>query len=442
MKQKPMILYALGNLPASMLLLAVATWLMRLYCPTEDEKERELLLSPATYGTISSVCMVIAAVADFVVGFLSDRCSSRMGRRKPFIVFGLPFLALSFLLVWFPPVEHISLANIVWLAGTLGVLFVSFTVVVNPYLALMPEVWQDERERIRVSVFMAVSGTLAQVVAFALFGVAISTLSSGVSFLGVFLADGYKFAAVIGFFITVLSFLPTLIFISERPHSKEKEVPFGLFEAGRATLTNKAFLPYLGASAALYAAQFLIEAVLPYLVVTRVVEDESKADMVASLILLGLVVLTAFLYPVADALSRKYKKKDMFLFCLMSFAVLLPFTTLAGSIPFIPPIAHVILGCLLISPALAIGLVIPRAILAEVMDYDTTITGYRREAMYNGMEGLFQKIASGIVPLIQGLLFSAFGYSKAEPYGIVACGFAAGFLSLLGYLSFKRYPLG
>lgn len=436
-----MLAYSVGCLPAGILLLAVSTWLMRLYCPTPDEKERNLLIDPAVFGIVSSVVMFIAALTDLVVGYMSDRTRSRSGRRQPYIRFGTPVLALSFLLLWYPPSDSPTLANFLWLTTMLGLLHVFFTVVVNPYLALMPEVWQEDRARVRVSVWMAVFNTLAQIVAFALFGVLISEFGGGVIVAGIAFEDGYKLAAAIVFIITLLSFLPTILWIKETPHSQEKEVPFNLFRAALETFKNPAFPPYIAGAALLYSAQFLITAVLPYLVVTQVVEDESRGDMVASVILLGLVKVTAFLFPLADRLSSRYRKKDLFLFSLASFAVVLPLVTLTGLIPPIPPLVHVAVSCTLIAPGLAIALVVPRAILAEVMDYDTRRTGFRREAMYNGMEGLLQKVAGGLAPLIQGLLFSNFGYSRTEPWGIVMCGFAGGGMALLGFLAFRKYPL-
>ncbi len=438
---KPMIAYAVGSLPAGILLLAVATWLMRLYCPTKDEEGRVLLVTPFWFGVVSSGVMFVAAMTDLLVGYFSDRTRSRWGRRQPYIRFGTPVLAASFLLLWFPPVRALSDVNLVWLLGMLGLLHVSFTVVVNPYLALMPEVWRSDADRVRVSVWMALFNTVAQVVAFAAFGVLISAFADGGDILGIRIPDGFKVAAILTFFLTLLGFLPTILWVRETPHTVAKEVPFGLWSAVCHTLRNPAFLPYIGAGAMLYAAQFLITAALPYLVVTQVVEDESQGDMVASLLLLGLVVVTAFLFPLADRLARRYRKKDLFMACLGSFAVVLPLVTLSGQVPGVPAMAQVVASCLLIAPGLAIGLVIPRAILADVMDHDAERTGFRREAMYNGMEGLLQKVAGGLAPLIQGSLFAAFGYSRAEPWGIVACGLAGGVMAVLGMLAFRFYPL-
>lgn len=438
---KPMIAYAVGSLPAGILLLAVATWLMRLYCPTEDEAGRVLLVSPMAFGVVSSGVMFVAAVTDLLVGYWSDRTRSRWGRRQPYIRFGTPVLAMSFLLLWFPPIADLSYANIVWLIAMLGLLHVSFTVVVNPYLALMPEVWRTDAARVRVSVWMAVFNTVAQVVAFAVFGVLISSFADGGWLLGVEVPDGFKVAAAFTFLLTLIGFLPTILWVRETPHSADKEVPFGLWAAALQTLRNPAFLPYIGAGAMLYAAQFLITAALPYLVVTQVVEDEGSGDMVASLLLLGLVVVTAFLFPLADRLARRFRKKDLFMASLGSFAVVLPLVTLSGQVPGVPATVQAVVSCLLIAPGLAIGLVIPRAILADVMDHDEHRTGFRREAMYNGMEGLLQKVAGGLAPLIQGTLFATFGYSRAEPWGIVACGVAGGALALLGMVIFRYYPL-
>ncbi len=438
---KPMIAYAAGSLPAGILLLAVTTWLMRLYCPTEDEEGRVLLVNPLWFGVVSWGVMFVAAVTDLLVGYWSDRMRSRWGRRQPFLRVGTPVLAASFLMLWFPPVQGLSGLNLAWLVVMLGLLHVSFTVVVNPYLALMPEIWRTDEGRVRVSVWMAVFNTVAQVVAFAGFGVLISSFSGGGEVLGVRIPDGFKVAAALTFVLTLVGFSPTMLWIRETPHTADKEVPFGLWSAALHTLRNPAFLPYIGAGAMLYAAQFLITAALPYLVVTQVVEDETQGDLVASLLLLGLVVVTAFLFPLADRLARRFHKKDLFMASLGSFAVVLPLVTLSGQVPGVPAVVQVVVSCLLIAPGLAIGLVIPRAILADVMDHDAQRTGFRREAMYNGMEGLLQKVAGGLAPLLQGALFAAYGYSRAEPWGIVACGVAGGVLAVLGMLAFRFYPL-
>ena len=133
-----MIAYSAGNLPVGMLLLVASTWLMRLYCPSADEVGRITIVDPKVFGIVAAVVMIVAAFTDVLVGYWSDHHRGPHGRRQPYMRWGLPFLALSFLLLWFPPGGERALVNVVWLTAMLGTLHVSFTVVFNPYLALMP----------------------------------------------------------------------------------------------------------------------------------------------------------------------------------------------------------------------------------------------------------------------------------------------------------------
>jgi Na+/melibiose symporter-like transporter len=144
---------------------------------------------------------------------------------------------------------------------------------------------------------------------------------------------------------------------------------------------------------------------------------------------------------VVDRVAARVRKTRLYMASLVVFAVMVPLATLAGSLPGVPAMAHLIAVLVVLAPALAIGFVIPRAILADVMDHDTERTGYRREAMYNGMEGLTQKIAGGLAMAFQGVLFSEFGFSKEHSLGIVLTGVAAGVLSVIGIIAFTRYPL-
>lgn len=446
----PMVAYGAANFPVGFLLLAVGIWLMRVYCPNEEG--RVALVSPLVFGAVSFGVMLVAGFTDFLVGFWSDRCKHPSGRRVPFMRWGLAFMAVAFLLVWFPADAtgdtvwwigeswgvHV---NGVWLAAMLGTLHVSFTVVVNPYLALMPEVWQNDHNRVRVSAWMTVFNAFSQIFAFAGFGAASFLLAGGGEVLGIQWADGFKLAGTIGAILTLVLFLPTLFWVKEPPHSAAKDVPFSLWQATLETLRNPAFLPYIISGSLLAASYQLIEAALPYISNTALVEDPKDGDLVAGVILVGLAILTALFAPLADVLARKYRKTTLYLASLLWFAALLPLVSLVGHVPGVPARLHMIVVCVLLAPGMAMGLIIPRTILADVMDHDIQRTGFRREAMYNGMEGLLQKIAMGLVMLALGALFHVFGYSEESPLGIILSGVAASAFAVLGFVAFLFYPL-
>jgi GPH family glycoside/pentoside/hexuronide:cation symporter len=113
----------------------------------------------------------------------------------------------------------------------------------------------------------------------------------------------------------------------------------------------------------------------------------------------------------------------------------------ADMIPGISPLIYMSVIIVLMAPFVSIFLLVPRTLLADIMDYDAKITGYRREAMYNGMEGLVTKIAQGLAPLIMGGLFTWFGNTAQNPLGIKLCAVSAGGLAIISFIAFMFYPL-
>ena len=79
--------------------------------------------------------------------------------------------------------------------------------------------------------------------------------------------------------------------------------------------------------------------------------------------------------------------------------------------------------------------------IADLVDYDEKVTGSRREAMYFGMQGLMLKFAIALSALFFGFLLRTFGYSSAEPLGILLLGPVAGVFVLVGLSIFSKYPI-
>ena len=126
---------------------------------------------------------------------------------------------------------------------------------------------------------------------------------------------------------------------------------------------------------------------------------------------------------------------------LVMFLILLPLIYLFGDsrIPLKPEFfAYIVIA--LIGIPLASLFIVPNALVADLTDYDEKMTGLRREAIYFGSQGLFQKITLGLSQLLMTLLFSHFGYSIAHPLGIKLTGFVGGFFALTGIIAFLFFP--
>lgn len=90
------------------------------------------------WGRISGVGAIEAMIGPALFGYLSDRCLSRFGRRRPFIALGAGITALALL--------FLGSADRLWMyfAGYLA-LQISDDVATGPYAALVPDLVPEER---------------------------------------------------------------------------------------------------------------------------------------------------------------------------------------------------------------------------------------------------------------------------------------------------------
>ncbi|MGL4368621.1 MAG: MFS transporter, partial [Spirochaetota bacterium] len=117
-------------------------------------------IAPALAGIIFAVAKIWDAVADYVFGRISDRTNHRLGRRRPFIIYGCIPLGLSFIFLWFVPFQGSAFdpSRLEWMRfGYYMIVYLifetAFAAVSIPYGSLMPEMTQNYDERSVLSGF-------------------------------------------------------------------------------------------------------------------------------------------------------------------------------------------------------------------------------------------------------------------------------------------------
>jgi Na+/melibiose symporter-like transporter len=113
-------------------------------------------LPNAAIGLLAQDRPPLAGASQVVVGALSDRTRSRLGRRRPYILAGIPLTALAlFLLATRPPL---------WVAiALLVVMTTSLAIAYGPYLALLPDMVPSQL-RGRVGAVHAAGNMVGQVI--------------------------------------------------------------------------------------------------------------------------------------------------------------------------------------------------------------------------------------------------------------------------------------
>ena len=103
----------------------------------------------------------------------SDRCTSKNGRRIPFLKGASLPLALSTVLVFWSPVNENSWINAAFLFGMILAYYLSITAYCTPYNALIPELGHTQQERLNISTiisFTFIAGTAVAYLAPAIWG--------------------------------------------------------------------------------------------------------------------------------------------------------------------------------------------------------------------------------------------------------------------------------
>jgi maltose/moltooligosaccharide transporter len=221
-------------------------------------------------GLLASTRSLEGAVIQPVVGALSDRTWTPLGRRRPFMLLAVPLSAAFF-------IAGAHAQTLLVLAGVIVMFSIFFNIAVDPYVALLADVTPLE-QRGWVS-GLAVGVQLASSVAFLVLLVA-ATGSGGV--------PGWTYVAVA--VLLMAGFGVTICGIAERRHSlppPRQRMPVAVWCAS--VLQHRQAVRFLGT---LFVYQFGLNAITPYLVLF-VIEDIHQTEQVAFALSAGLLVTTA-----------------------------------------------------------------------------------------------------------------------------------------------------
>ena len=154
-------LFAAGQFGWSLLSGLISNWLVYFYQPDEASiAQGQTLFIPqglvvfgifTVIGGITAFGRLFDAFTDPCIASLSDRCTSKKGRRIPFLKWASLPLAVSTVLVFWSPVNRNSVVNAVFLFVMVIMYYLSITAYCTPYNALLPELGHNQQERLNIS---------------------------------------------------------------------------------------------------------------------------------------------------------------------------------------------------------------------------------------------------------------------------------------------------
>jgi glycoside/pentoside/hexuronide:cation symporter, GPH family len=344
------------------------------------------------------------------------------------MLFGTVPMTIFFILMYYPPVRqsaHGTPINAVWFAFTCGAFLFLYTLVVAPYLSLIPEIARTSDDRVKLSSWHAGATIIGLV-----FGAVVSGILVG--------KFGIRGMAITLGLFSLATIIITALSVKERPPEEEKIVRVPFWKAVIPPLKNPHFLIYAVSISSFWLGYKVLQSSIIYVCTNILCVNE---DYVGA-IMAGMLVVLLVSLPFVFFLYSRFGKKKLFLTGMILMVVLSPLQGLvlmAGK--FMNPVTYYHIVIALMGFPIALMMVIYNAVLSDVIDYDEKVTGFRREAMYYGMEGLFTKVARGIGSSLSALLFAIFGLEAGHVAGLLWAGPFCALFALVGVFVFSRYML-
>lgn len=432
-------------------------WGTYFYSATEGGA-RTIYVPIGLVGVMFIIATVWDALTSPVVGTWSDRTQSRVGkwrifrirgRRRPFIFWGSILMVFSFVGAWYPPVDGTSTWNFLFGTFMLCAHWLVFTITTIPLLALQPEVARSTEARVKLGIWVAVGSVLGLALANVLSGVLLGVVDpapivSGVDDAGevrtVASPEAYRRLALYYALGSVVLFQFLVWTVRERFDGDAKQAGWeGLAREARDVTRNRPFLVYFAAFLLFSCGLLASQRALPYWVEIGLGGNEAMLTL-----LLGPYVIACLLtYPFIPWLQRRLGVKWTVFLSLLILTTSLPWMYSIG-ISDASTEMKTIYGALLFAYAgvgQGIMYVMMTPLLGEIIDYDETYSGERREALYNGLSGVAWKASMAGSILIATQSMAHFGNSADEPLGVYLVGPLAGLCGLLGCVAMLFYPI-
>ena len=390
-------------------------------------------LDPLWIGLALGILGIWDMFNDPLMGHVSDKTKTRWGRRRPFILFGTVPMVITFILLWWNPFTDLIMIFLYFLLVML-VFEWMYTLVSLAYSSLFPELTSNIDERLEIAGYLEFFDIIALILGYVL----------SLVIVGIFIGMGYSPVIAWPMMATILGIVIAISALTAAAVTKEREIfykadalPF--LKALKYTWNNKAFrivaLAWLCISIA-----YVIASATAIFFATYIL-NLSELETAMSLLFMFLTAIPC-LY-LWFKLSKKFgavraTMMAMFLFGI-SFAFLL----------FVVNYVMFVIAIAILGVGFAGVILLPQTLYADVIDEDETITGVRREGMYQGIRTFIAKgsvslsyVTMGIVLSLTGFQAGAATQPESALLGIrLLIGLIPAVVMFIGILIYINYPL-
>ncbi|HSO11621.1 MAG TPA: MFS transporter [Anaerolineales bacterium] len=384
----------------------------------------------ASFGGL--IGLIWDAINDPIVGLLTDRMRSRLGRRRPFLLwFAIPF-GISFVLLWSAPNWENQIALLIYVTLTFMLTDTLQTLIYVPYLSLTPELASDYDERTSLTGFRSFFQLLGSLIVV----IAAPNIVDRVLAAGFTQQQGYMLVGAIFGGIGAVPLILIGLFIKERSRPQQTE-SLPLRTTLRVAWQNIPFRYGVGIHLLNWSAADMVAVTFPFFLLYWV----AGGDQLASVHLIGLDIAfeSAFFGIMMVVcilfirfwlwLARVRNKREAYMLGMgfWVFVQLLILTIQPGQVTYLLIIAA------LAGIGVSAAYVLPDALFADIIEWDELQTGRRQEGIYYGIRAFIRKVAGALVIFITLQSLGWSGY-QTPPDGVTQFAQPASTLTMIRFL--------
>ncbi len=411
--------YSLPSVPLSMLLTPIIIYLPAFYAG-------HLGISLSALGIVFFLGRLWDGMTDPIIGYYSDKLRFRMGRRKPWVLVGTPFLIIATYFLCRPP-EGVG---VVYLLVALVLFYIAYTVVRIPYISWGAELSNNYQERNRIAGFREL-GTMLGIL-----------ISVGAPYFFLSPEEASMDNIMLIFTLTVVILLPIAagtVAVAVPDKSYHNTMTESFLSGLNMLWRNKPFMRIMLAQGVLYLGTYIYNACMVFLIE----QTMGLTGYFLPLILIEYVAMILFV-PILISISSKLDKHK-----IIAFGILVQMGAL-GLMVFATPgvFWQLAVAFTLVGVSFASWYIIPTSMIADTVDYGKMRGGADSSGIYMAVFNFVDKVALALaaliaLPLLEFLGFNPQGGNSASAlFSVKLVGVILHiFIIMIAVLIYWKYPI-
>lgn len=351
-------------------------------------------ISPGLAGTVILVSKIYDSITDPFEGVISDRTRTKLGRRRPYLLAGIPLVFLSFFAMFYPVTYESETARFVYVIATYLFYSTIISIVLLNYSALQAELTLDYNERTSLATFRIFFSTVSSILC------ALLPLEIVKAFPDV--RTGWIVTGIVFGLLFALPFIGTVAITRERKEFQRPPTTFHWKQAFIEPFQVRTFVYVLIMYVTAFTAFDATQSIVVYYIKSFLGRGEEVSFVLGTLLIAQVLSLPFFQW-----LSKRTSKARTYIIGATIFVGVMFFSFLFT--PTSPAFALYVFAALV-----GIGsggvVIMVYAIFPDIPDVDELRSNERREGTYSALTTFTRKFSSALAVFAVAQVLQFAGY--------------------------------